>query len=409
MTTTLFTFLGRPAKIDQGEYRRTAYDFGNGDVAEPNAFFGWPLADRLRPQRMVILGTAGSAWHHVFEGDHDFGADEESMRLALMEAVEQKAVEALLIESLQPLLSGKLGIDVRLQLIPYCQNEDEQVDLLRLLAEHVGEGDHVHIDITHGFRTLPMLSLLAAFFLRRVRHATVDGIWYGAFDPDTGDAPVQNLQGLLGVVDWLEALAVYDHTGDYGPAGKLLREGGMGAELEAAAFFEHINDLGKARNHARKALKTLDDYPEAPASFELFRDELTRRLAWVKAERFYQRQRQLALERLAKGQYHGAILAGQEAFITRLLQRASGLDPHNAEHREKIQREFEVNERDKTPRSELYRAWDELRRLRNAIAHGSRAKGSDVQRALNGPAQMRNFLDELFCTLLPAEGEVHKD
>jgi hypothetical protein len=65
-----------------------------------------------------------------------------------------------------------------------------------------------------------MLALLAALYLRRVRGARVGRIWYGAFDPDSGDVPVHDLSGLLNIADWLEALAVYDRCGDYGVFGE---------------------------------------------------------------------------------------------------------------------------------------------------------------------------------------------
>lgn len=45
------------------------------------------------------------------------------------------------------------------------------------------------LDITHGFRYLPMLALLSVMHLRVVRAVQIQGIYYGAYDPDTGAAP----------------------------------------------------------------------------------------------------------------------------------------------------------------------------------------------------------------------------
>ncbi|GIX30357.1 MAG: CRISPR-associated protein [Porticoccaceae bacterium] len=360
------------------------------------------MLERQHPDRLVVLGTAGSMWDHLFEGDVDLGAEAEEERLALVEAVERQAVEQSLLDRLAPLLSRRLDCAVRLRVISYCRTPEEQVGLLRDLAEEIGPADRVELDITHGFRHLPLLALLAALHLRRVRGAQVSHIWYGAFDPDTRQAPVYDLAGLLGIADWLEALSVYGRTRDYGVFHKLLGEE-IGALLRQAAFFEMVNRLGQARSKLREVLGLLSERSEDPV-FELFRGELERRLGWAKQDNFYLRQRELALEYLACGRYLEAILTAWEAFITR-LQRESGerLDPDNMEHRERIRQAFEDRERERSPRSELYRDYDRLRRLRNAVAHGSQPKGEEVLRALSGPEQMHAFLEELFARLLPAE------
>ena len=52
--------------------RPTRYDYGDGSEEPPAAFFGWSLQRRLQPDRLVILGTSGSIWDHLFEGDPAF-------------------------------------------------------------------------------------------------------------------------------------------------------------------------------------------------------------------------------------------------------------------------------------------------------------------------------------------------
>ncbi len=130
MTTTLFTFLGRVPK-KEGRYRVTRYDFGDGDLTDPVAFFGWPLAQRLRPDRLVIFGTTGSMWDHLFEVDQNLGSQLEEERLELIKATESKSVCREHLERMEELLEARLECEVRLRLIPYCRDEAEQVELLR--------------------------------------------------------------------------------------------------------------------------------------------------------------------------------------------------------------------------------------------------------------------------------------
>ncbi len=400
MARVLMTFLGRTPKGETG-YRTTRYDFGDGAAEDPVAFFGWTLQKRLQPEKMVILGTAGSMWDHLTEVDFDFGALAEDERLALAEKVEQQQVTEDDLHPLEPLLGERLGCKVCLRLIPYCRNEDEQIALLRILAGEVEPDDQVELDITHGFRHLPMLGLLAALHLRKVRSARIEHIWYGAYDPDTGRAPVHELSGLLRIADWIEALAVYEQTGDYGVFGKLIG-GQVGTWLEEASFLETVKRIGQARSLLRKVLQNIDQSDD-PVLL-LFRDELRRRISWAEGDNYYRRQRELAFEYLHRERFLDAILTGWEAFTTRLQrERNVPLDPDNHQHREGVREEFDRHERNRKPRSSLYRAYDTLRRLRNAVAHGSQPKGEEVQRALGSREEMKGLLEKLFSELLPPD------
>ncbi len=397
MTHTLITFLGRSQKGTDG-YRTACYDFGEKKPCEPVAFFGWTLQRRLTPDRLVILGTAGSMWDHLTEGDLDFGANAEEERLALADRVERQQVTGEDLRPLEPLLAERLGCEVRLRLIPYCRDEAEQIGLLRILADQVEPGDTIDLDITHGFRHLPMLGLLSALHLRKVRGARIAHIWYGACDPDSGTASVHDLSGLLRIGDWIEALSVYEHSGDYGLFGRLIG-GEIGTLLTEAGFLETVNRIGQARSRLRQALKLIDEQQD-PALI-LFRDELRRRIGWAEGDNYYLRQRQLACEYLHRGRYLDAILSGWEAFTT-LLQREAGgnLDPDNHDHREMVRKRFDSEERNRRPRPR-WEAFDSLRRLRNAVAHGSQPKGSEVQRALGSAEAMKELLERLFAELLP--------
>ncbi len=394
--STLITFLGRVPKAENG-YRKTCYDFGDEGDVEGLSFFGWALQRRLRPRRMVILGTAGSMWDHLFEGDLDLGARAEEERLSLVDAVEGKCVSQSILDDLTEPLSHQLGCEMCLRIIPYCRDTTEQAEVLHILAEEIGQGETIDLDVTHGFRHLPMLGLLAALHLRRVRDATIRDIWYGAFDPDTGRAPVTRLGGLLDIADWLDALSSYERDGDYGVFGDLIG-GEVGRLLAEASFLEGVSRIGQARSRLKRALGLLAEQRGDPA-LNLFQEELERRIGWAREENYYLRQRELALEYLQRNRYRDAVLTGLEAFVTLLQRQTNGqYDPDNHVHREQVLKAFNQQE---PHGSQRYQAFDSLRRLRNAIAHGSQPKGDEVQRALSSPEEMERLLAELFDRLLP--------
>ena len=385
MAHTLISFLGRVPKGENG-YRTTRYSFDD-QLAEPTAFIGWTLRQRLAPDRLVILGTAGSMWDHLFERDINFGVVAEDERLALQEATETKTVTEALLEPLMPLLEKEFGGEVRLVLIPYCRNEAEQLELLRLMAAEVNAGDQVSLDVTHGFRHLPMLALLSAMHLQAVRNATVEGIYYGAYDHDSGEAPVYNLAGLLRIARWLNALNTYDKDGDYGAFSELL--GPAGAQLAKAAFFERTSNPVKAREALTAWINRDDRYPDHdPATF-LFRDQLEQRIRWFRFPSRPDWEKTLAWEYLERGDYVRAAIYGLEAVISQeIIER--GQDAGDFDCRDALRNELrDTREGFKT-----------LGRMRNAFAHGVRPFNRDAEWAISSPTNLRNTLKSLFMQLL---------
>lgn len=219
-------------------------------------------------------------WDHLFENDIVFGAEAEDEWLELQEATEAKTVTVALLELLAPLLAQRLSCEVRLVLIPYCHTEAEQMNLLTIMAAQVEPGDRVSLDVTHGFRHLPMLAMLSAMHLRVVRNACIQGIYYGAYDPNTGAAPVIDLSGLLRIADWIGALNTYDKDGDYGVFAELMERDGVLIQqanyLRRAAFRERTSNAWEARTDLRNLDAVLDS--GLPGVSALFAEQLKTRI-----------------------------------------------------------------------------------------------------------------------------------
>ncbi|MGC8667880.1 MAG: TIGR02221 family CRISPR-associated protein [Chthonomonadales bacterium] len=114
--------------------------------------------------------------------------------------------------------------------IPSCKSEDEMWRFFEVLAEHVN-GEEVVLDITHGFRSLPMLALLAIAFLRIAQNLRKVRILYGAFEAkdQNGRVPVFELTGFVELLEWASAANQFLDTGDAGRIAQLLEDKHNGA------------------------------------------------------------------------------------------------------------------------------------------------------------------------------------
>lgn len=88
----------------------------------------------------------------------------------------------------------------------------------RCVAEDVvEENDEIILDITHAFRSIPLLIFIVAAYLRQVKNVKLKHIIYGAFDArnqDTNQTPIFDLTPFVELLDWMNAVNVFQNSGD---------------------------------------------------------------------------------------------------------------------------------------------------------------------------------------------------
>lgn len=387
---TLISFLGKSKFDPKTGYRNAQYQFQNGEPIEV-PYFGLALLRWLKPDRIVILGTSGSMWDALLDNAVPEGEAIEIIA-GLRGAIGQEEVSQDLLNSVTPMLAQGWGLEpgqAVLQLIPYARTEAEQVRILSNIAEVVGNGDTVFLDVTHGFRHLPMLVLLASLYLEIVKGAQIGGIYYGALEMTSpgGPTPVLDLSGMLRIARWLNAVTAFDHSGDYAIlAGPLADSGLEPDKLRQAAFFERIQREVDAANLIKGMIPQLSELPpDSPAG--LFIDSLNARLAWSREQLMYRRQATLAQSYLERRDYTRAVIFGFEAIISELTQ-ASGGDVGDYSARDAAKEAYEK----RFPHPDNYRNYLLLRHLRNTLAHGSRPVGKRERAALVSEQSLEQVL-----------------
>ena len=365
--TTLISFLGKSASNAQTGYRTANYVFQPG--FERNVpFFGMALLEYLKPQKLILAGTAGSMWDVFF--DHQ-QTDDDGL-LALMEAVPRQDVTAEMLAIHEQRLTEKLGIPVQCLLISYARDEAEQTAILTDLAGAIGKGESIVLDVTHGFRHLPMLALVAARYLQHVRGVQVQEVYYGAAemtDPASKQTPVLRLGAMLHMLDWVEALAVYENSGNYGVFAPLLQRDGMeekhAAMLGDGAYFERNSNPVQAKQKLSGAHTHVRQH-QGPMG-NLFRDTLTEHIGWFRHGSRADWELALADRYLARQDYLRTITYLCEAYISRATEKMGG----NVNQFE--DRDWAFKEADKNQDVWL------LKHLRNAMTHGVRTDNRDAK------------------------------
>ncbi len=100
------------------------------------------------------------------------------------------------------------------------RNEDELWEIFESVVAILNEGDEVVFDITHAFRSLPVLSFLVIAFLRETKKVSLKAVLYGAFEAKFNDengneiTPVFDLSPFVELLDWLAAAKQFTRTGN---------------------------------------------------------------------------------------------------------------------------------------------------------------------------------------------------
>lgn len=186
MSLKLVAFLGT------GDYEPTRYDFGDAQIAA--RYFPIALAQYLEPHQLILCLTDKAAKKHG--------------------------------SSFHQELAGKVAVDELM--IPDGKNEDELWEIFEQVVGRVGEQDKLAMDITHGFRSLPMIALLIISYLKFVKHIHVGGLWYGSYAARTAEggqstSPVFNLTPFVDLLEWIAGANSFVKYGDAEPVGKMLQ------------------------------------------------------------------------------------------------------------------------------------------------------------------------------------------
>ena len=116
-------------------------------------------------------------------------------------------------------LQRRMGTLLKLIEIPEGKNEAELWEIFSIVAAKVPPQSEIVIDVTHAFRSLPLIVFNVASYLRRVKNVKVERIVYAnyeAHDPSYQPprAPVIDLTSMLDLQDWLHGIDAFWRRGE---------------------------------------------------------------------------------------------------------------------------------------------------------------------------------------------------
>lgn len=397
--TTLISFLGA------NEYKDTTYVYGSR-----SSHLTCYLADAAMvlfepaPQRLLVVVTEEARKKHL---------------TALTEKLKRHG-------AIQP----------EPVLIPSGQSEQEQWEIFDRIAAKIEREEELIFDITFGFRSIPVLALLIAAYVRVVRQATVRHLIYGAFDarnPATNETPVFDLTPLAELLDWTTATDAFLR---YGRADALfaLVEQRAHERSTSNQLAQLLHQLTAALQASRPAevMQTAAQLPDALRAFgDTPQEDASARPLGLLLDTIKQEYGRMALARphdsalarevilkqldmiewyVEKGLYVQALILTREWLVSVVLLTAGSSDlyggdrqlaeaavnryPQTSGH---SPREVPPSFRDAADRPGIRELWQDCHILRNDLAHAGMRR--DAESAQGVEERVSRVCDRLRPTL----------
>ncbi len=196
--------------IGTGNYEEVSYAFGE-KVAEKTRFFSSALLRHLsgsnRVTDVIVLLTGDAAAHVNWQGEK-----------GLKQALRAADADVTIVETGEPP-------------IPDGLTEDDIWTIFNRIESLIPDNCTITLDVTHGFRSLPLIMLLSVAYLRLTKNLTLNAMYYGAYaakKPGTTEgeeqpAPVLDLTPFLTMFEWANAADAFGRTGDLRQFAELLK------------------------------------------------------------------------------------------------------------------------------------------------------------------------------------------
>lgn len=184
MARKLMSFLGT------GKYQACRYEL-DGEPSNTVRYVQLALSELLQPQRIIVFTTPAAH-------DANYTGDDGLLAAARSTGMDHLFTPVLVKE-------GK--------------SLEEIWNSFTAMFEHVEPGDHICFDISHSFRSIPVMGLACLQYAGTLRDVVVEGVYYGAFeakDPETNTAPIFDLTPFVQLMDWSQAVREFAKYGQCG-------------------------------------------------------------------------------------------------------------------------------------------------------------------------------------------------
>ena len=408
----LISFVGTGRLLDRQtrEYDKATYMVDGQKYESP--FVSVILKKHFKIDSVILIGTAKSIWESVYlEFSKENGKDfDEDYFLALGLDCEGHDHTSPLEILHQERIEDAMGPGSKIVLINYGLNQEEfqkNEEKILSIEQFLKDGDELYVDITHCFRSLPLVLLNTIIYLKEVssKNITIQKILYGMLDVnrELGYAPIVELNNVLEVNEWISGAHALKEYGNGYKIAELLKDQKNKTTLNTFSDLLNANYLNGIKNELDTTINYSVESPLAKKVLKPVMDSF-KKILHGRSDSEYQLS--LAEWHFNHCNYGSSYLILQETIITYMCERHSEFLPDDARQARDLIRGLFNNQLDQIEVKRLKekigfidrKIWDtyhQIREIRNGIAHplgGSHSIESIIKTLGNSIRTMKEFI-----------------
>lgn len=382
MSRVLISFLGTgPRKDDQKErehslrrYKETKYRLDN-EIYE-GSFVSSAICEHYDIDRVIMIGTPHSMWEEVYRwfADHKGIPLDEDKYFEIAEHCDNANEKSELSIPYKEVIEKCLGVNSRIVLIRYGLTREEQDENTRLILEIEKElktGDEIILDISHSFRSLPLMIMSLFMYLQEVsrKQVAISHIHYGMFEAKDSDgvAPIVEMNQVLKINQTISGAYSFKEYGNAYRLADMVNEydSSLAAKLRNFSNVLNFNHLSAMRNEV-KNLSAVTSFGSDMSSkiIEQVVREFISKLKGCKSNAEFQYR--LAVWQYEHKNYSSSLISLVEAIVTYVCEKNGG-DWLSKDGRDMAKEKLKKGLVSK----KLKECYSKLRKMRNSIAHFS--------------------------------------
>ncbi len=113
------------------------------------------------------------------------------------------------------------------------------------ILKRIQKGDELTVDLTHGYRSIPIVFSTAIYFLQKARDVRLKAVYYGAYEQDKQNPPIIDMKEFYLINEWAEGVSRLVEDADARKIAELSRESsGFDVKvLNNPELVQALNDL----------------------------------------------------------------------------------------------------------------------------------------------------------------------
>lgn len=387
MSKILISFIGT-GRIDSDgkakrEYRRARYRLGDEEVE--TSFVAYALRKFVKPDKLFLIGTPRSIWEEVYRAFSD-NFDEDTW-LEIDDWCEKAGVSTPVNNMPHKKdIEAAVGEDSKIFLIRYGVNEEQiqqNIDIILGLRNYLADGDEIVVDITHSFRSLPLLIMQLILYLKQIGSpkVTISHVYYGMLDinRELGYTPVVDISSIISLSDWITGAFTFKLNGSATLASRLMKQEGGQSPATLLGKFSNVlslNDMGQLQKQVQELSGIKYPSEMARLALEPTVSSFVRQFKNLRPSEF---QYRLACWHFDNGNYLAAYNDLVECIITKACEETPGYDWQDKSDRDSVRNAYRAkdarmpNDTDRLYQpSQLVEVYQRINPVRNYLVHLSK-------------------------------------